>query len=69
MRCIKEKDGKYLLVSDGTIDENNAINVIIELLAKAKLKEEDVNDFGTGYDHGIAKNFVYIPGDDFIEIQ
>jgi hypothetical protein len=60
MRC-ELRGNDYLLVSDGTQEENAAILIISDLMFKANLPDDEVNNFGCGFDGEVAKNFVYLP--------
>jgi len=70
MKVSIENDGKYLLVSNGTEIENQAIMVLVEMLSKCKLPCDEFNDsFGTGFDNKVAKNFIYIPDISFCKVS
>ncbi len=68
MKCTPENTGNYLLLSDGSKTENTAINVIISLLLKLEYEFPE-DDFGHVDDEGVVKNYVTIPGEDFLEAE
>lgn len=66
MKVELQKDGKYLLISNGSDVENQAINVIVEMLANCvvvgSLSDDNFNNAGSCVvGDGFIKNIVIIP--------
>lgn len=67
MDVTKMNDGRIQLMSDGSAVENEAIDILADLLIHSGqsdfLAESQANDFGVGSDDGgkTYKNYAYLP--------
>jgi len=73
MDIVKQDDGSFFCVSNGTPEENEAIDVIGQMLVRLgesdHIAESQANAFGTGPDDGLPsydknntyKNYAYLP--------
>lgn len=69
MKVIEQKDGTYKLKSNGSIKENCAVSVVIEMLGNCGLSDESFNNsFGCIIDKDKVFNYVTIPSVDFVNI-
>ena len=67
MDVVKQNDGSFLCVSNGTPEENEAIDVLSRMLIyighTGQIAESQANAFGVGSDDGgkTCKNYAYLP--------